>query len=99
MVSECHNTLPCCLIFPKYHLLCIAIVIANFDGKWKVKCLLWDSVQLCTECNNKLGIEAHEIFWQLLMERQFHKQIISALKQDVFSHDNSDTSHTLLYNK
>ena len=34
---------------------------------------------------NKLGIKAREIFWQLLMERQFHKQIISALKQDDLS--------------
>ena len=30
--------------------------------------------QLCTECDNKRGIER-----QLLMERQFHKKIISVL--------------------
>ena len=35
--------------------------------------------------------------WQLLMERQFHKQIISVLKHCDFSHDNSDTSHTLCH--
>ena len=48
-------------------------------------------IQLCTECDNKFEIQADKIFWQLLMERRFHKQIISALKQDDFSH-NSDTS-------
>ena len=37
--------------------------------------------QLCTECDNKLGIEAREFCGQLLMEGQFHKQIISALKR------------------
>ena len=69
------------------------LVLSKRDRLWALfhKFSVDEGSQLCIECHDKLGIEAHEIFWQLLMERQFHKQIISALKQDNFSHDKSDS--------
>ena len=70
------------------------LVVSKRDRLWALfhNFSVDEGSKLCIECHHKLGIEAHEIFWQLLMERQFHKQIVSALnKQDSFSHDKSDS--------
>ena len=41
---------------------------------------LKEGYQLCKGCDAALGLNAHDIFWQLLLENQFLKQVINSLK-------------------
>ena len=41
---------------------------------------LQEGYKLCKECDAALGLKAHDIFWQLLMEKEFLKQVMDTLK-------------------
>ena len=39
--------------------------------------------QICNECDKALILKPHKMFWQLLLEKEFIKQVIKAIKHSV----------------
>ena len=44
---------------------------------------LQEGHRICHECDTALNLKAHEAFWQLLMEKEFVKQVTDTLKHPV----------------
>ena len=52
---------------------------------------------MCDSCDKVLNLEAHEIFWQLLMEKEFIGQVLKALPTSTESMSTASCSRVLTY--
>ena len=52
---------------------------------------------LCDSCDKVLNLEAHKIFWQLLMEKEFIGQVLKALPTSTESMSTASCSRVLTY--
>ena len=58
---------------------------------------LQEGYKMCDSCDKVLNLEAHEIFWQLLMEKEFIRQVLKALPTSTEFMSTASCSRVLTY--